>query len=219
MKQVETYNKTQIKELLTTVNEIAIMPSLKAGVESYTAAAGLFYMLQEEYKDKKHIHFVHSGELPKECEDLVPQENIRSNLTHRDLFITIDYSNTPAAKVSYTTNEDVLTLKLGPVRKDFDKKRVETNITGFNYDLVIIIGASDIEDLGTVYHNLREEIYDSKIINIDNKKENKRYGIVNIIDTESNNLSALIFKKAAEFGFVPNDKAAKCLLTGMSYRS
>lgn len=217
--QVETYNKTQIKEVLTDAREIAVMPSLKAGAEAFAAAAGLFYMLQEEYENRKHVHFVHSGEIPKGCESLITAENIRSNLTHRDLFVSIDYSNTPAAKVSYITDKGILTLKLGPVDKGFDKKRVNTNITGFNYDLVLIVGASDIEDLGSIYHNLKEEIYESKIINIDNKKENKRYGIVNIIDTKSNNLSALVFKKASEFGFIPNDKAAKCLLTGMSYRN
>ena len=57
-----------------------------------------------------------------------------------------------------------------------------------------------------------------KIINIDNTKRNARFGVVNIIDTEADNLSLIIFQNANEWGLTPKLEAAQALLKGMTYR-
>jgi nanoRNase/pAp phosphatase (c-di-AMP/oligoRNAs hydrolase) len=217
--QVDPYIKTQFNELVEQAQNIAIIPSKTAGSDSFCAGVGLYQMLKEKYDgDYKNIKLVHFGKIPQHCEHLINPEEIESNLSQRDLLISVNYANTPAAKVAYSTENETLLLKLGPVPKDFDTDRVKTRIVGFDFDVIITIGTPDMYDLGPIYSNLKDEFDRAHIVNIDNNSNNKRFGIVNIIDSHADTLSTLIFKKASEWEMIPNKNAAQALLVGMTYR-
>jgi nanoRNase/pAp phosphatase (c-di-AMP/oligoRNAs hydrolase) len=132
--------------------------------------------------------------------------------------VTIDYSQTPAAKVHYSTEGDVLTLKVSPVNKEFDLSRVRAQLAGYDFDVVITVGVLEAHDLGQTYDELQNEIRNSKVINIDNTDSNLKYGYVNVIDPTSDSLSMVVYKNAFLWGLTPNTKAAKALLTGMTYK-
>lgn len=216
--QIDTFNKKQTLELLDKARRVAIIPAKTAGASSYCAAAGLYLLLREKYEEdkKKSVNFIFQGKIPNECENLIEKDQIRSNLSERDVMISIDYTNTGAKKVQYSTDDDVLVLKLGPVSKNFNLNRVKARIVGHEFDLIITVGAQELLDLGQMYHSIRDEVHAADIINIDNTSLNKRFGILNIVETEAESLSALVFKKAGELGMVPNHRAAKALLKGMS---
>ena len=217
--QVNSYNKEQIVELIDETKNIAIIPSKVAGCDAFSAAVGLFYMFQHKYEDSKNIKFVYFGKPPENCKSIIKEEDISSNLTQRDLVISIDYSDTPAHKIKYSTEEDVFHLKMGPIPKDFDTNRIRAKITGFDFDLIITVGARDLKDLGPIYSNLEEEIGHAQVINIDNSKDNTRFGVVNIVDTMEDSLSTLIYKRAHEWKMFPSKESAQALLTGMTYRN
>lgn len=217
--QINTYDKKHVENLFDEAQNIAIIPAKVAGSDAYYAAAGLFHMLSEKFAHtKKNIKFVYTGKIPEECSGYVNKGDIESNVSQRDLIVTIDYTNTPADKVSYSAGNDVLTLKMGPVPKDFDLTKIKGHITGFDFDLVVTVGAQNLEDLGQIYKNLEEELSNAKIINIDNTKNNKRYGVVNVIDATAETLSTLVFKGAGEWNLVPDKPAARALLAGISQK-
>ena len=205
----------RVKELVGESQRIAVIPSKVSGADAFSSAVGLYYMLREMGKE---VLFIHAGKVPEITEGLIKKEDITSDVFQRELRVSIDYSNTPAAQVHYSTEEDVLVLKLSPIPKDFDRSRVRTNITGFNVDLVITLGVQQLQDLGQVYRELEDELRSARIINIDNTDRNRRFGIVNLVDPTSDNLSLVVFKNAPAWGMVPSTKAAKALLTGMTYK-
>ncbi len=219
--QVSNYDNEQVVNLINDAREIAIIPSKTARGNSFCAAAGLFYMLKQKYEDsetnmQKNIRFIYSGKIPEDCAGVIEDELITTELNERYLMVAIDYSNTPAAKAQYSHNNETLYLKLGPVPKDFATDRVKAKVTGYDFDLIITVGAQELLDMGPIYNNLKDEIHRAKIINFDNTNKNQRFGVVNIIDTYAENLSMLVFKESLNLDLTPNPKAAKALLTGIS---
>ncbi|HLC93843.1 MAG TPA: hypothetical protein VJG85_02395 [Patescibacteria group bacterium] len=208
-------NSKKIMELIEDSRTIAIVPSKVAGADAFSAAAGLYAMLLDKGKD---VSFIYTGKVPEMVESLVKKEEITSNIFTRELIVSIDYSNTPAAKVHYSTDNDILTLKLSPVPKDFDKNRVKSTIRGMEFNVIFTIGVQELGDLGQTFKELEEEFRVAKVINIDNTDRNQKYGLVNIIDNTADNLSLVVFKNCVDWGLLPDTKAARALLTGMTYR-
>ena len=202
--------------LIESAKTIAIVPSKVAGADSFSAAAGLYYMFMEKDKD---VYFVYQGKIPDEAKNLIEKDRISSNVAQREVVVRVDYAGTSAGQAHYSTEGENLEIRLGPVPKDFDLDRVKATLTGFDFDLIIVVGAQEVADLGSTYTKLKEEFSEAKVINLDNTKRNKKFGDVNVVDPSANNLSVLIFSQAAEWGLVPTEKAAQALLTGMTYRN
>lgn len=211
---LESYNTTQLLELLDKTKTVGIFPSKIAGVDAFSAAVGLYYILQETGKE---VSLVYQGKFPDGCDSLIKREEVKTNVKDRTLSVSIDYADSPAGKVHYTTEDDTLTLHLSPVQKDFDLSKVKASITGYDYDLVFTVGVSELSDLGQVYDELKEDFDKSKIVNIDNTDRNTKYGYLNFVDAMAHSLSNLVFNLAYKCEFIPNEKAAKALLNGMSY--
>ncbi len=203
-------------ELVEGAKRIAIFPSKIAGKDAFSAGVGLYHMLKEKGKD---VSFVYTGQLPDGCADLIAPEDVTADIAERELMVSIDYSNTPAAKVHYSTEKDVLYLKVRPIDKNFDLSRVGASIKGFDYDLILAVGAQELGDFGQVYTDLAQEFAGSQIINIDNVQKNTKFGLVNIIDEYADSLSLLVLQKSNFWDLKINKKAAKALLTGVLCRN
>lgn len=218
--EVDEFNNKHVISLAKGAKNIAIIPSKTAGAESVFAGVGLYYMLKEKFEDDqtKTVKFVYSGNLPEACKDIINSDEITHNLLDRELVISIDYSKTPANKVQYSTENEVLHLRVSPVPRDFETSRIKARITGFDFDLAFIIGAPDLADLGPIYNSLRHEINSTQKIVLDNTNISRRYGLVNIIDAKADTLSTLVFKYAPAWELTPNTKAAQALLKGISLR-
>ena len=211
----QIYETQRIKELLNSAKNIAIMPSQVAGVDAFCAGAGLYYSLLQM---DKQASLVYLGTVPEECGHIVNSDQLTDDIFSRKLVISIDYSDTPASKLAYSNENNILQLVLSPVSKDFDSSKVKTKIQGYNFDLVLMVGVQSPEDLGQVHRELRDDLNMSKVVNIDNTNLNTRHGYINLIDTTASNLSSVVFKLLSKMEIVPDTKAAKALLIGMTYR-
>ena len=214
--RIEDTNYNQIKDLIRHSKSVGIIVSEIAGADAFSAGLGLFHML---LNDDREVKFIHSGRIPENCKNLPGAHDITSNIDERELLVTVNYEDiSNKSKFHYSVEKDSFVLKIAPVPKDFNRDNVRTKITGYDFDLMFIIGAQTLEDLGYMNDYLANEIRRSKIINIDNTERNERFGIINVVDTYADTLSLLIFNKAPLWGLSPNTKAAKALLTGISYR-
>lgn len=207
----------EVLKTITDSKTVALVPSKIAGVDSFAAAVGLYYALLDAGKD---VYFVYPGVVPIAGAGLIEDDRIISNVKERELLISIDYTGTNAAAAHYSTEGDVLQIKIGPVSKDFPaSEKVSAKLVGFDFDAIVVLGAQSFEDLGGTFDQLRESFQDAKVINIDNTKRNSNYGDLNLIDSEQTSLSQLIFNAIAKWQFPLGEKAAKALLTGMTYRN
>jgi len=204
----------RIIKALDESTKIAIVPSKVAGIDALAAALGLYLALKQ--KDKK-VSLVYPGIIPDDFAEYIRKEEVISDPSLRDLVVAIDYSQTPASKVSYSTANDVLYLRISPINSDFDSRRVTGSVEGFNFDLVITIGAQVPEDFGQTLTHLEDEFRNSLIINLDNTDRNQRWGNINIVDVSAHCLSLLALNNIVKWGLNIDSKAAKVLLKGISY--
>ncbi|MBD3366024.1 hypothetical protein GF360_01635 [candidate division WWE3 bacterium] len=205
----------KVKNLIENAQTIAVVPSEVAGADSFSAAAGLYYTLQAAGKD---VSLVYIGNIPAEAKGLIDAEKLTKDIYARQLSISIDYSDTPASKLAYSNEDNVLKLVLSPISKDFDRSKIKTRIEGNDFDLILVLGVQSPDDLGIVYKELQDDFAGADVVNIDNTSMNLLHGDVNFIDTTAANLSELVFKLLSKVGLVPNGRAAKALLVGMTYR-
>ena len=212
--RIEDFNAKQIATLIEEAKDIAVIASKQSGSDGFCAAVGLYNLLKAN--DKK-VRFIYPSKMPNECSHLIDQNAITSNIAQREVEVSIDYSGTPAAKAHYHTDQDVLTVRIGPVHRKFDaKKRVKTKITGFDFDLVFTVGIQQKRDLGTAYDSLKDELDHAKVVNLDTSKRNTRFGTINVVDVQSEKLSMLIYSNSALWGIRPSRDAAQALLTGIT---
>ena len=219
----EIFDKKQILNLIRGAKHIGIVPSKMSLVDSLSAAAGLYFMildeLDKEYlrkEDRKTVNLVFDEDIPEGCSSILTKDDITSKISDRELHVTIDYSGTGADAFRWTNDKQVLSVFLGPVEKDFDRNRIKSNVVGFDFDIVFIIGMQGYEDIEQMYATISKEVKRSRIINLDNTSLNSRYGYVNIVDTSADTLSLMVLQKAIEWGLKPNTKAAKALLNGIT---
>lgn len=205
-----------MEQLIQRSNNIAIIPSQIGGVGAFAAALGLFLGLKE--KNMK-VSLIYTGGVPQGFEDLISNADVVVDPSIRDLVVEVDYSSSLAEKVNYSIQDNVLSLKIGPVDRNFSLDHVKAGLTGAGYDLIFVIGAQSKEDPGVSYSALEEEFRTAILINLDNSPANSRFGDVNVVDPLMDNLSQLVLNFMSKAGFIITQKPAKALLKGISYRT
>jgi nanoRNase/pAp phosphatase (c-di-AMP/oligoRNAs hydrolase) len=202
----------QILDLIKGAKSITIMPFRTAGMDAFSASVGLYYMLRNEGKD---VSIIYQGAVPEEFADN-KDINVQHGSGQRELVVSVDYSNTDASKVNYSTENDVLHFSISPVDRDFDISRIKFELKGFNSDLIITVGAQSREDLGADLENIGGGFGESDILNIDNTEGNDRFGSINIVDPTSKSLCLLTLNIGVKWGLDITDNAAEALLKGIS---
>ncbi len=213
---MNTEEKNQIAELLASAKRIAVIPSKLAGPEAYAAGVGLYYLLKNA---EKNVSLIYPGKTPDEFPDIISREELTADTGRRELVVAVDYSNTPASKVQYTTENDVLYLTLSPMSKNFDFSKITSSLKGFDFDLIFVIGSQTLEDLGQTYSDMEANLKEATVVNIDNTDKNTKYGKVNLIDISKENLSLLILNTFGIWGLNLDRRAAKALLGGAMYKA
>ena len=204
-----------IIEMLENANHIAVVPSKIAGTDAFAASAGIYLALKDA---EKNVSFLYPGRIPDGCETLIDKDTIVDNIKMRELVISVDYSETPATKVQYSTDDDILRLVLSTVGNNFTLANVNTELKGFDFDTIITVGVREFEDLGQTYRELEKEFRASKLINIDNTSMNTKFGTVDVVDTMEENLSLLVLNSMPKWGLRINSKSVGALLKGVEYR-
>ena len=204
----------QILRLIKEAGNIAILPSKVAGIDAFSSAVGLYYMLKDEGKQPSIIY---QGITPEDFGSVEDVE-ISNSSSARELMVSVDYSGTSASKVNYSTENDVLRFSLSPIDRDFDLSRVRSEIKGFNFDLIVTIGAHSREDLGKILEDAGGSFGGVDILNIDNSERNQRFGNINVVDTSFESISLLVLNSAIKWDLEISSKAAEALLKGISKR-
>jgi nanoRNase/pAp phosphatase (c-di-AMP/oligoRNAs hydrolase) len=205
-----------IADSISNAKSIAVYPSKIAGPDAFAAASGIVHALKGL---GKKVSMIYSGQKPEGYEDVVDSADIVSNISERELVVAIDFSETDASKVHYTTEGDVLYLTLKPIKKDFDLSNIRASIKGLDFDLIFLVGAQSPDDFGTVYKELENEFTRATVVNVDNSVKNSRFGDFNVIDEMSESLSLLVLNKLPEWGINNNSKSVRSLIRGINHRS
>jgi nanoRNase/pAp phosphatase (c-di-AMP/oligoRNAs hydrolase) len=211
----EKNTKGSMEQLIQRSNNIAVIPSQIGGYDAFAAGLGLFFSLKEK---EKRVDLIYTVGIPQGFEDLISGAEIVTDPSLRDLIVEINYSNSLAEKVNYSTQNDVLTLKISPVDRNFSLNNVKSSLVGAGYDLIFLIGVQTKEDPGIPHSSLEEEFKTAVLVNLDNSNTNSRFGDINVVDPSTDSLSQLVLNVIARAGYFITRKPARALLKGISYK-
>jgi phosphoesterase RecJ-like protein len=111
----------------------------------------------------------------------------------RDYVFSLDIDKEKLQQLRYEVEDHKLKIYITAKNGEINKDRISLESSRFNYDLIIVLGASDLEGLGNIYDENPELFYDIPVINIDHKPSNEYFGKINLVDVAASSTAEIIF--------------------------
>jgi nanoRNase/pAp phosphatase (c-di-AMP/oligoRNAs hydrolase) len=208
-------DKRQIFDLIAKSNSILItLPKNENGDKIASALALYMYLakmgkyveiIQEDFIERGDISFLPSlREIKTEAKEL------------QKFIVSLDLASAKIDEVKYKIEEDKLNFIITPKNGFFTHSDISSEAGDFKYDLIITIGAQELESLGSFYDKNTEFFFKTPIVNIDQESSNEEYGQINYIDLTAVANAEMIYAlfEADEFRHLDED-ISTCLLAGM----
>lgn len=205
----------KIRDELSKNDNIGIIVGKNPNIDEMAAALSLYLLLKED----KKASIACPTQPIVELSNLVGIDKVSSQLTggEGDLVVSFPYIEGEIEKVSYTLEGGFLNIivKASKQGLTFDEKDVKYSKGGGSFSLLFIIGTPRLSDLDNLINS--DKIRNTKIINIDNKQENERYGDIIIVSPNSSSVSEQIADLVLSLGFRLDKDVAQNLLDGINY--
>ncbi len=209
-----TYSK--LSEFLANSKSIGIVTPLDPNLDQMAGALSLYLALSA---DGRNVSIATPNEPLVEVSTLVGIDKVKTTINGRigDLVVSFPYKEGDIDKVSYTLDNDTLNIvvKAGENGLSFDEKDVKYTRPKIAPDLLFIVGASRISDLGKLFDPV--ELKDTTVVNIDNSSENQGFGDIVMVSTRLSSVSEQIANLVFNLGFKMDLDIAQNLLWGIDF--
>jgi len=192
---------SEASQIITESKNIYLIPSKSP--EAISSALALFYTLKES---GKNVNLVLDN-LPENLKFLSPSLDFISY--PKNFVISIPNKIACVSQIYYEKNDEALKIFLTLEKGNIKKDHISFYFSETKPDLIITIGVKDYSEELKENLNSFGFLLDSPILNIDNSKDNKNFGKINLIEGKSlvEIISGLAENKSKE--------SAECLLTGL----
>lgn len=206
----------QIFKQIEQAKSILIVFPMDWGADAVAASLSLMLVLK---KLDKNIEVVASSYRQKanNLSFLPGYLDIKDKIEHlRRFIVSLDISKTKVSQIKYIVENDQLNFIISPKDGWFETKDISFKAGEFKYDLIISVGADDLESLGEIYDKNIEFFYKTPIINISCHASNEGFGQINFVDLGSVAISELVYKLIKSRDSVLLDEnVATALLAGI----
>lgn len=184
-----TYNK--LSEAIAKSKSIGIITPRDPKLDQMAAALSLYLALEG---NNRNVVVATPNEPLVEVSTLVGIDKVKTSISGRigDLVVSFPYREGDIDKVSYTLEGESLNIvvKAGENGLSFNEKDVKFIRPNVAPDLLFIVGASRVSDLGKLFDPI--ELKDTTVVNIDNSSENQGFGDIVMVSTKLSSLSEQI---------------------------
>lgn len=152
----------------------------------------------------------------------LPSANI---ITHklegaRDYILSVGIGKDKLQQLRYEVQDNKLKIFITANAGNMEETDLALESSKFRYDLLIIFGSQDLENLGDIYDENSELFYESPVINIDHNPSNEYFGKINLVDVSSSSTAEITFGLISEIGEkLLDEQIATNLLTGIIYET
>ncbi len=184
--------------------------------DAIASALALFLFLE-----KNGYQVEIAGHKTKEDKDplyfLPNYSKIQDSLSNlRRFVVSLDITKTKVSRIKYSVDKNKLNFIVSPADGWFEANDVSTKAGSFKYDLIIAVGATDLEALGKIYDNHVEFFYKTPVINIDHQSANEEFGQINFIDLNAVSTTEIIFYLLKNYKEdLIDEDIATCILAGI----
>jgi phosphoesterase RecJ-like protein len=209
-----TLEEQIIKQIEKSKNILLTFP-VNQGDDALAASLALYIFFK---KLQKNVDLVcEKPELNSPSFFLPNYSQIKNSLINlRRFIVSLDISQATVNQIRYTIDNDKLNFIISPSKGWFKPEDISSQAGDFKYDLIITLGAPDLESLGEIYNQNIEFFYKTTIINIDYHSNNEEFGQINYIDLNVSAISEIIFYLLKNYqAELIDEDLATCLLTGI----
>lgn len=188
---MEKEEQKQIEGLIAKSNKILVTTRSHADFDE--VATGLAWLSLLNSQDKDVDLVIDADNLNRF--DWLPESNKIKLCQHQEkrFVIKVKTDQTKLAELSYEVKEDHLEIYLTPKEGKISSEHIEHQENSFDYDLIIALGAKDLQALGEVYDDYREGFHNTPIISISNRPDTSEYGQINLIELTATSLAEVSF--------------------------
>jgi hypothetical protein len=208
-----TFNK--IREAVDKYNNIAIAVPRDPTVDEMGAGLGLYLSLEDLGKS---LSIATPNTPLVEVSSLVAVDEVKTSLGSEsgDLVVSFPYREGEIEKVSYTRDDNFLNIvvKAGEKGLNFDQKDVRFTRGTNAPELLFIVGAAKVSDLGKLFDPAA--LKDTVVVNIDNKPENQGFGDIVMTSIKFSSVSEMIANVIFSAGFKMDLDIAQNLMLGIA---
>ncbi len=182
----------QIIELIQKSKHILIVVPPNDEGDALASALALKNFIE---KDNRPVDLFADQQLKERFSFLPHAEKIKTELTAlKKLVISLNLNHNKVHEFYYDVNHNHLNIYIAPQHEPLNPQDVKISNSDFKYDLIITLGAQDLESLGNIYQQQPDFFYQTPIINIDNDAANEHYGQINLVKLNITSLAEIIFQ-------------------------
>jgi nanoRNase/pAp phosphatase (c-di-AMP/oligoRNAs hydrolase) len=181
----------QLKEQIAKSNNILICVGRNSDGDSLGAALALYSFLK---KIDKRVNII-SPNMLLEKYSFMPYVDMIAHKVQgvRDYIFSLDIDKKNLHQLRYEVEEKKLKIFITAESGEIEKDNLSLESSRFNYDLIFIIGATDLESLGNVYDENPELFYEIPVVNIDHKPSNEHFGKINLVELSASSTAEVMF--------------------------
>jgi phosphoesterase RecJ-like protein len=204
----------QFKKFLENSKEVLILITENPSADAVGSSWALYYFL-EKLNITPVIAF--SNHLSEKFNFLPKPKNIHSEISGaRDFMLSFNTEQNKITNVRYVEKDNQLNIFVTPEKGSIDPRDFSFILAKFKYDLIITIGASDLEKLGKIYLENTDLFFEVPIVNIDHKSDNDNFGQINLTEITASSCSEILARTMENlYPELLDKKIATCLLTGL----
>ena len=212
----------ELKNLLPTAKSVLIAFPTNASIDQLAAGLALFLTLQAQGKE---VSAVYDADIKVAQAHLFGIDHVQKNISSTDggnLTLTLEGvaasdGTVPALeKLDWAAEGNNLNLVFHVLPgQTFQPARIVPKYQGSGYNLIFVVGAVNLNALGSVYSTNLQAFSGTHIVNIDTQAANTSFGQTNVVDSQASSLSEVMTNLIADLGLSLDGDTASNLLAGI----
>lgn len=187
----------QVLEVLKRSDRPLLVVGAGSGADGYASAIGLALVLKKLGKKPEIV--AHDGVMPKTLAFLGAHEVKTALEKLRRFRIELDTRTVAIDEVSYERTAEALVIELAPKAGFWEPHDVKTSADGYRFDLIVTLGAPDLEACGSPYRENPDLFYAVPVVNVDHAPGNEHFGAVNHVDLAACAVGEALFDLVSKF--------------------
>lgn len=205
---------TQIREALTPAQTIFVVLPQKLSLDKVAAGLSLYLSLK---KTKKEVSIFCSRSMIVEFSSLVGVDQVKQKIKGRNLVISFDYVEDSIEKVSYSIENNKFNLVIQPKESflPLATEKINYSYSGSRSDLIFVVGARSLSDLGEAYFQNKKTFKESKTVNFNISPTNEPFANVDLVDPQASSCSEMMTLVLSRLNLPIDGDIAANLLSGI----
>jgi nanoRNase/pAp phosphatase (c-di-AMP/oligoRNAs hydrolase) len=180
----------QVASVLDRSSAVLLLVPEKPSADAFSSMMALSLALQKQ--NGKEIHAVSPSHVPSELQFLPGSSQVKMHPQMRPSIIVDMAGIGSVAEVRKEELRGGMRIHLLlPEGAEVTAELVETHVRQLPYDCIVVLGASDLMEIGHLFSDHADFFYNTPVINIDNRPTNEHFGTINIVDITASSIAEI----------------------------